>query len=109
MTGAERLYAAMAALGIPGTRLAYPEGQAPSPPFFVYEMDEPGLLFADNAPCAAIPRYRVQLLERYGDPELQKRVFEALADEFGAVSYSEDWSESEHCSITSYYLNALDD
>lgn len=109
MTSDEKVYSTMTALGIPGARQAYPEGNAPAPPFFVYQLDDPGQLFADNSECAAIPRYRVQLLEKYGDSELQAKVKQALADAFGAVSNYEDWSESEHCSITSYYFNALDD
>lgn len=108
MTSDERVYAALTALGIPGAHQAYPEGGAPAPPFFVYVLDDAGDVFADDSNWAALPGYRVQLLERSADPELERRVRAALMAEFGPVRTVEDWSQSEHARIVSYYFTVTE-
>lgn len=108
MTSDQRVYQCVKATGIPGTKLAYPEGDAPAAPFFVYEVDDFGETFADDGNWASTPRYRVELLERYGDAELETEVFDALRAEFGPVKVYEDWDTEDHCKVTSYYFTITD-
>lgn len=102
-----RVYKAMTALGIKGTHQAYPEGGAPKPPFFVYDLDSGGEDFADDSSWARLPRYRVQLLEKQADAALEAEALSALEAEFGPVKTYEDWSQSEHCRILNYYFQAI--
>lgn len=104
MTSDERLYAALRATGIPGAKQAYPKGMAPPPPFFVYTVESRGETFADGRLWSEMPRYRVQLLEKQADAKVEKNVLDALEAEYGAVKVIEDWSQSEHARIISYYF-----
>ena len=99
-----RLYRLLTGLGIKGTHQAYPKGGAPAPPFFVYDLDSGGEVFADGSNWCETPRYRVQLLERQMDADLEQRLSNALRDEYGPVLVMEDWVESEHSRIVSYYF-----
>lgn len=108
MTNDTRVYQCVKALGLLGTKLAYPEGDAPAPPFFVYSVDDYGEVFADNSNWANLPRYRVELLEKYGDADLESKVLEALRAEFGPVVVYEDWDSTDHCKVTSYYFTITD-
>ena len=98
------VYSACKAAGIPGAHQAYPEGKAPKPPFFVYELDSGGEVFADDENLCRFPRYRVELIERQADQMLESSLLIALKREFGAVRLYEDWSDSEHARIVSYYF-----
>lgn len=105
LLSADRLvYAACKSAGIPGAHQAYPEGEAPKPPFFVYELDSGGEVFADDGNLCRFPRYRVELIERQADSTLESSLLIALKREFGAVRLYEDWSDSEHARIVSYYF-----
>lgn len=103
-----RVYEALSALDIPGAHYAFPEGGAPRAPFFVYSLDDAGEVFADDSNWSRLPRYRVQLLEREQSPELEEAVADALRDAFGPVRTVEDWSQSEHARIVSFYFTVKD-
>lgn len=105
MTNDERIAKCLTALGLPGTKLAYPEGDAPAPPFFVYGIDSSGEFYADDANWIDLPRYRVELLEKYGDADLESKVLQALQTAFGPVATYEDWDETDHCKVVSYYFS----
>ena len=51
-----------------------------------------------------MPRYRVELIERQADPVVETALLMALKRAFGPVRVYEDWSESEHARIVSYYF-----
>lgn len=98
----EETYAALAALGIPGRFEGYPVGKAPSPPFFVYSVDDNGEFYTDNRTFARLPRMHVELFEKVADPELEERVRDALESAFGPVEQVGEWSQSEQCHIEQY-------
>lgn len=106
MTNGEKIAECLTALGLPGTAFAYPEGDAPAPPFFVYSVDNHGEIFADDDVWFAMPRFRVELLEKYGDADLESKVLKALRAAFGPVVTYEDWDETDHCKVVSYYFSA---
>ena len=104
MNSMERLYKLMTSLGVPGAHQAYPKGGAPAPPFFIYTVDSQGEFNADDAVYAEMPRYRVQLVEKQMDAELESRMRSALMEEYGPVRTVADWLQSEHARIVSYYF-----
>lgn len=104
MNSDEKLYALLRSTGLEGAKQAYPNGSAPAPPFFIYTVDDCGEVFADNTAVARLPRYRVQLIERHADPSIEGKVLTALESAYGAVRIHEDWVQSEHARIVSYYF-----
>lgn len=100
------VYAACRSTGLQGTHFAYPEGTDVKPPFFVYKLDSGGEQFADDGNWYAMPRYRVELVERHIDPKAESDLLIALKRAFGPVRVYEDWSDSEHARIVSYYFTA---
>lgn len=104
MNSDEKLYALLRSTGLDGAKQAYPDGGAPKPPFFIYSLDSGGEVFADNASFLRMPRYRVQLVERHADADVESRLLAALESEYGAVTVHEDWVQSEHARIVSYYF-----
>lgn len=102
MSAMGETYVALVALGIPGRYEAYPVGKAPTPPFFVYTVDDNGEHYADNGTYARFPRMHVELFEKVADPALETRVRNALEAEFGPVEQLGSWSQSEMCHIEQY-------
>lgn len=100
----KRLYATLTATGIPGTRDAYPEGEAPSPPFFIYVVDSHGEVFADGSNYAELPRYRVILVERNADAEVEEKLLKAIQAVYGPVKVIEDWIAEERTRNVNYYF-----
>lgn len=98
------VYEACRSTGLAGTHQAYPEGSKVKPPFFVYSLDSGGEQYADDDNWYSMPRYRVELIERQADPVVETALLMALKRAFGPVCVYEDWSESEHARIVSYYF-----
>ena len=102
MSAKSRVYAALAATGVPGRQDAYPVGKSPAPPFFVYSMESAGGFVADGTVYAGFPRFHVELFEKAPDAATEALVRDAILslgcvpDETGA------WSESEVCHIEQY-------
>lgn len=96
MTPDEYVFEHLSAAGIPGTKLAYQEGEAPPLPWFVY-LDRRGKdLFACDINYAKVQRYRAELYMRENDPDLIKRFEEAVAS-IGPYTSYETWVPTEQC------------
>lgn len=96
------VYRALSASGIPGTKKAWPEGGAPSLPWFTYEVEDDGVVFADDENSARLPVYRASLYEQSMDPDVEEAFEDAIAEAFGPFSCEEYWIESEGCWMTTY-------
>lgn len=109
MTSDETVFSALSALGLPIVNLARTgsinERPRVSTPFLMFGVDGGGEMYADDSVWAAIPRYRVQLLERTPDPGLEGRLTGLLRETFGPTKTYIDWSESEKARITSIYFS----
>lgn len=90
------------AAGIPGTLLAYPVGQVPPLPWFVYECEDGGDVRADDMDYAALPRFRVELFEEGRDTDLEDSIAEAIRAAYGPVDITESWDAEEHCRMVDY-------
>lgn len=100
-----KLFKLLKSTGLDGFHQAKTEdGGSIKPPFFVYSLDSGGEFGADDSLWTNLPRYRVQLVERSTDYELEQKVLETLQGEYGYITVYEDWSESEKTRIVSYYL-----
>lgn len=87
--------------GLPGTKLAWPLGEAPSLPWFVYSRERKGELYADNGKYFTMPRYRVELYTSENEPELLES-FERAVELLGSDRFQETWIEGENCLIYSF-------
>lgn len=102
MTNDERVFSTLTkATGLPGTKLAWPLGNAPNLPWFVYLLDKKGEVFADNDNYTIMPRYRAELYIRENDPELVA-LFESAVSTLGPYRHRESWLDSENCQMHSY-------
>lgn len=101
MTPDAFVYQTLLESGIPGTKVAYPEGNAPPLPWFVYLKRRGGDLFADNVNHAKLQRYRVELLQASNDPDVQARLEAAIA-KIGPYTSYETWVPTERCVMTTY-------
>ena len=101
MTPDSIVYQTLLTSGIPGTKVAYQEGQAPPLPWFVYFRRRGGNLYADGTNWTNIPRYRAELYQRENDPEIRERFEEAIA-QLGPYTSYESWIETESCMMTVY-------
>lgn len=90
------------ASGIPGTLLAYPVGQVPPLPWFVYECEDAGSVHADDSDYAAIPKFRVELFEEGRDKDLEGSIAAAIRETFGPVDIIDMWDEEEHCRMVDF-------
>lgn len=109
MTSDELVFSALSGLRLPIVNLARTgsinESPRVSAPFLMFGVDGGGEMYADDSVWAEIPRYRVQLLERTPDPELEGRLTGLLRETFGPTKTYIDWSESEKARITSIYFS----
>lgn len=90
------------ASGIPGTLLAYPVGQVPELPWFVYECEDDGSIRADDSDYAALPRFRVELFENGRDKDLEDSIADTIRETYGPVDVTDMWDEAEHCRMVDY-------
>lgn len=102
MRAMEETYYALSQLGLPGRFEAYPIEKAPTPPFFIYSVDDNGEFYADGMTFARLPRMHVELFEKVSDPALEASVRNALESAFGPVEQVGSWSQSEQCHIEQY-------
>lgn len=96
------LVSVLSGVGLTGRFEAYPVGKAPTPPFYVYTVDDQGEYYADNGTFARFPRMHVELFEKSADPALEERVRAALESAFGPVEQVGSWSQSEICHIEQF-------
>ncbi len=101
MTPDSLVYQTLTSVGIPGTKWAYQEGQAPPLPWFVYMRRKEGELHADDETYAIVPHYRAELYMRENDPDLRERFEEAISS-LGPYTAYESWVPSEQCLMVSY-------
>ena len=87
--------------GLPGTRLAWPYGGAPSLPWFVYYRDRKGEVHADNDNYFLMPRYKAELYIKENDPELVKS-FEEAVSTLGSYRHRETWIDGENCTMHTF-------
>lgn len=91
----------------PGTYVAWPLGNAPKLPWFTYERQHDGEVFADNWNYGLMPRYRVELLFKEHDPTLIDD-FEAALSKVGTWKlYEATMLDSENCLYHDYRLTLL--
>ena len=96
------LVATMSSTGLTGRFEAYPINKAPTPPFYVYTVDDNGEFYSDDTTFARFPRMHVELFEKAADPALEESVRGALETAFGPVEQVGTWSQSEQCHIEQY-------
>lgn len=101
MTPMEDVFQTLSATGIPGTRKAWPTGEAPALPWFTFSQRDGGSFHADDRNYAALPSVRVELYESWPDPETESLIESAIA-ELGPYERYDDWSPKEDCWITAY-------
>lgn len=87
--------------GLPGTRRAWPFGQVPPLPWFVYYRDRKGEVHADNDNYFLIPRYKVELYTKENDPELVSIFMDAIST-LGPYRHRETWLDSENCTMHTF-------
>ena len=95
------VYQTLLLSGIPGTRMAYPEGEAPPLPWFVYMRRKGGEVIADDRNWSKMYRFRAELYMREYDPELVER-FEDAIGSIGPYKADETWVPTERCLMVSY-------
>ena len=78
MTDDARVFQALSAVGIPGTKHAWSVGKAPPLPWFVYWRSTGGWTFADGVNYQLMPRYVAEL-------------------SIGPFTRREAWLDSEGC------------
>lgn len=104
MTPDETLYSMLAATGIRGTKVGWPDGKKVPPlPWFVYRHRKKGEFFADNSNYAKLPRYEVDLYQAEPNEEEVDAIEEALA-KIGPYACIESWVPMESAWVTSYTL-----
>lgn len=101
MSTDEAVFAALSSSGLKGTKHAWPEGGAPSLPWFTYDLEDDGLLAADDSNYNNLPAYRASLYEEStgGDAE---EAFEYAVASLGPHSREEYWLASEGCWMVTY-------
>jgi len=95
------VFSALSASGIPGTKHAWPEGNAPDLPWFTYDLEDDGMLAADDANWQHMPVYRASLYQRASDRDTEDAFESALAG-FGPFTREEYELEDEHALMTTY-------
>lgn len=102
MSAKSVVYAALIATGIPGRQDAYPIGNAPAPPFFVYTVESTGGFVADGIVYASFPKFHVELFEKVSDSTTEKLIRDTILALGSVPDESGEWSESESCHIEQY-------
>ena len=98
----EEVYRALSASGIKGTHFCWPEGGAPSLPWFTYELEDDGALFADNGNFAYVPTYRASLYQKSPDRKVEEAFEKALGESFGPYTREEYFIEDENAYMTTF-------
>lgn len=101
MTPNEEVYATLSATGLPGALSAWPIGQAPPLPWFVYYVQEGGEVFADDSNFTKLVRYRAELWTAQNDEEV-RATFESAVSQIGPFTTNEGWVPSENAYMVAY-------
>lgn len=102
------VYSAVNAV-VPTAHMAWTPQTVPDPPWAVYSVEEDDPLFADNSRGTCVTRWRVDLVEKSRDPELERQVMDALSATFGPVTKSEYWFEKEKYLEVTYKFTEIGD
>lgn len=102
MTDDARVYSTLTAMtGLPGAKFAWPYGEVPPLPWFVYHKERKGEFIADNENYFLMPRYTAELYIKENDPELV-RAFEEAVSTLGTYRHRETWIDGENCTMHSF-------
>lgn len=101
ITDAE-VYSLLKESGIPGTKFAWQEGKAPKLPWFTYELEDDGLVAADDHSYGHLPVYRASLYQAAIDREVEQAFEENLERNFGPHTREEYFIEDENAYMTTY-------
>lgn len=102
MDAYQHVYQTVLSCGIPGTLEAYPVGQVPALPWFVYLCDDCGALAADDTDYAAVPRFRVELYEESRNAELESTIADTIREVYGPVRIMPEYIPDEDCRMVAY-------
>jgi hypothetical protein len=91
---------------VPGTKDAWPVGNAPPLPWFVYRRAWGGEIYADNDNISLLPRYTAELYMAENDPEVLGR-FEDAVSSLGTYSRRDSWLESQSCLMYTFRFTYL--
>lgn len=87
--------------GLPGTKFAWPLGDVPPLPWFVYYRDKKGEFHADNDNYYLMPRYHAELYITENDPDLVAS-FEEAVSTLGSYRHRVVWNSSENCTMHTF-------
>ncbi len=104
MTPDETVYSTLCTSGLKGTYNAWPIGDVPPLPWFVYRHKKDKSFFADNSNYAYIDRYTVDLYQYELDDAVSDAFEDAIALLGPFACLSEIWNAGENCWITSYHF-----
>lgn len=98
----EHVYQTILSCGIPGTLEAYPVGQVPELPWFVYLLDDDGGFPADDIDFAEVPRFRVELYETSRDADLESSIADTIRATYGPVRIMPEYIPDENVRMVAY-------
>ena len=93
MSADEIIFAALAPIGVPGTRDMWPLEERPTMPRYRYQRTGGGEFHADDANHAALPRYRVTLEGGEYAPATIDAFDEAISA-LGPCAYDEGYDDA---------------
>lgn len=97
----EMVFAALAQVGIPGTKGAWSKGTRPPQPWFSFRVESGGESYADSTRYAALPRYRVELHMREYDAALVEAFEDAIGD-LAPYAYGEEYDEADAALVSTF-------
>ena len=103
----EKVVEAVQSCGIPCAHRYFPEGSVPELPWAVYYLDESSGFCADNKVHDRVARWIVELYERHKDPDLEKRLEDAIEEAFSPCSLYESWIEDDNCLMYAYHFTEI--
>lgn len=95
------VFETLSSSGLPGTKIGWPEGGAPSLPWFTYKRHKGGEVYADDTIYHRMRRYDVGLYQREIDDD-ERDAFEEAILKIGPFTSDEVWIPSESCWVTKY-------
>lgn len=101
----EQVYNALKTSGLPVAHCAFPVGKAPKLPWVVFKIDDDTTFYADNSRYQEQYLWRVDLLEKYADEQVEQKVEDAICSLTKTYSKDETWSDSEGCLMTIFTFN----
>ena len=92
--------------GLPGTHHAWPEGGAPSLPWFTYELEDDGAVAADDSNYGYVPVYRASLYQKSIDADVERAFESAISSGFGPHTREEYFIEDENAYMTTFTFSS---